>query len=154
MDGSSTLDPRSLYERDFAAWTEAQARAMRARDAAAIDWANVIEEIESLGRFEKRSLASALRVLLEHRIKLDHGRNLDPARGWRVTIADQQDEIADILADNPSLHPLVPTLIDREWPRARRKALDSFAEYEPDRLASYRASLPATCPYSVDDVLG
>ncbi|MDM9581882.1 MULTISPECIES: DUF29 domain-containing protein [unclassified Nostoc] len=58
-----------LYETDFAAWTEKTVQLIRAGQFREVDWNAVIEEIESLGRSERRELKSRLEVLLQHLLK-------------------------------------------------------------------------------------
>ncbi|MFN5967464.1 MAG: DUF29 domain-containing protein, partial [Pseudanabaena sp.] len=59
----------SLYEADFLLWTEATVAKLKARDFDHIDLENLIEEIESLGRSEKKEVRNRLKTLLEHLIK-------------------------------------------------------------------------------------
>lgn len=92
----------TLYDRDFHAWAGEQAALLRAGRLAEADIAHIAEEIESMGRSEKRELISRLKVLLVHLLKW----RFQPAgRGnsWRLTIAEQRREVADHLDDNPSL---------------------------------------------------
>lgn len=151
MDGSTSI-ARTRYEDDTVAWAREQAAALRARDFGAVDWTNVIEEIDSVGASERRSLQSALQVIMEHLIKLDHGKQRDPERGWRVTVATQRVKAERILEDNPSLRRELPELIEKEYRRARRTAMAGFAAYEPERLAEYERAIPTECPYSLSDV--
>ena len=51
---SAPLPPAELYERDYYTWTQEQARALRDRRTEAVDWTNVAEEIEDLGKSERR----------------------------------------------------------------------------------------------------
>ena len=64
----------SRYDEDLVIWTEEQARALRSAAAtgwnAPIDWEHVAEEIESLGISERRSLASRVRTVVEHLMKV------------------------------------------------------------------------------------
>jgi hypothetical protein len=62
-------DMNDLYEKDLYAWTQAQGDALRRRAFNEVDWDNVAEEIETLGRSEKRAIASRLEVLLTHLLK-------------------------------------------------------------------------------------
>ena len=59
-----------LYERDFALWLEEQAVALKEQRAAALDSDNLAEEIESLGRSDRRTLKSFLRNALLHMLEL------------------------------------------------------------------------------------
>src|SRR3954451_337525 len=97
----------SLYDQDLMLWSEEQARMLRAAaDAgwnAPIDWVNVAEEIESLGKSERRALASHIANVIEHLLKLQASPATEPTRGWRETIRRARNEIEVILADSPSL---------------------------------------------------
>lgn len=153
MDGAPDIPEKSLYRRDFVAWVETQAKAMRQGKLDAVDWVNVIEEIETLGRSERSALRSALANILEHLIKLEHSVERDPERGWRVTVATQRIHANDLLDDNPSLRRELPEFVAAAYRNARKAAMASFAEYEPARLAEYERSVPQDCPYRAEDIL-
>jgi hypothetical protein len=95
-----------LYERDFYAWAGEQAALLRAGKLNDADILNIAEEIESMGRSEKRELISDLRVLLLHLLKWHFQPGLRGA-SWESRIQIQRISIADHLADNPSLKPLL-----------------------------------------------
>ncbi len=111
-----------LYEEDFVRWTEQQSRALR--EAAGIgtnlplDWENLAEEVESLGRSERRELRSRLAVILEHLLKLEHSPATDPRRGWIETVARERSQIELLLEDSPSLRDEVGAMIARASSRA------------------------------------
>ena len=81
--------PSDLYERDYYAWVQDQVEALRERRIEDVDWKNVAEEIEDLGKSEKRALRSLLVRLVEHLLKIEHApvkvlsENL---RGWQVSV--------------------------------------------------------------------
>jgi len=79
-----------LYEEDFVRWTEAQAAALREAGAQAtnlpLDWENLAEEIDSLGRALRRELRSRIAVIIEHLIKLESSPAADPRRGSMETV--------------------------------------------------------------------
>src|SRR5208283_1511780 len=104
-----------LYDRDFVAWTEAQAAELRAAAGARvnlpIDWENVAEEIESLGNNNKRELASRLTTIIEHLLKLRWLPAEDPAGGWRKTVRRERKEVEGLLKQSPSLRRHVPEMI-------------------------------------------
>ncbi|HUB48899.1 MAG TPA: DUF29 domain-containing protein [Acetobacteraceae bacterium] len=121
------------YETDLALWAESQARALRDASRAGtnlpIDWQNVAEEIESLGRSQGRELASRIAVILVHLMKLEASPADAPRAGWRETIAQQRGDIERLLLDSPSLRPSIPDVVDRELPGARRVAGLGLAHY-------------------------
>lgn len=104
------------YDSDFYAWTQAQAAALRAAAAAganlAIDWENVAEEIESLGKSDVSAIKSRMRTIIEHLLKLEFSPALDPTSSWQETVTRTRIDIEDLLAESPSLRPRVATLID------------------------------------------
>ena len=142
-----------LYDADIAAWSEDQARALRAAGQAGanlpIDWEHVAEEIESVGKGMARELASRIALILARLAKLEASPANDPRAGWRGTIREQRDEIERLLADAPSLRPTVPAVIGRELARARAMVAASLA----DNGESPRIDLGAVA-YSEDQVLG
>lgn len=114
------------YDADLALWAEDQARALRDAGSAGtnlpIDWENVAEEIESLGRSQGRELASRIAVILVHLMKLEASPASDPRGQWLETIGQQRGDIERVLADSPSLRPRIGTIIEEESGRARRLA--------------------------------
>ncbi len=141
--------PDDLYERDFYAWAVREAgllqrlaQGKRVNDA--LDAANLAEEIESLGRSEKRELSSRLRVLLTHMLKWQY--QPDARSGsWKATIQEQRDELEAVLEDSPSLRSIVPERIASAYQRALRKA--------EDETQLPRSAFPETCPYTPEQIL-
>jgi hypothetical protein len=87
---------KPLYQDDIVLWSADQARALRNAGAAAIntpdpiDWGNVAEEVESLGRSERNALRSRLRVIVEHLMKLQASSAALPHADWSATIRTQR----------------------------------------------------------------
>ena len=67
---NTQLPTTTLYDRDFNLWIETTVRQLRKRNFASVDWENLLEELESLGKQQKRELENRLIVLLEHILKL------------------------------------------------------------------------------------
>jgi hypothetical protein len=115
-----------LYERDFYRWTIEQASVMRRRrfelEALGVDWVNVAEELDTLGRSEKRELRSRLGVLLLHLLKWLH-QPMHRGTSWRRTIETQRETIGELLSDNPSLKPLLDQTMQAAYKNARRDAV-------------------------------
>jgi|AOMQ01.1.fsa_nt_gi hypothetical protein len=130
----------NLYEVDFLAWTESQAGALRARQVGALDWVNLLEEVESMGVSQRRELENRLAVLLMHLIKW---RWQPEKRGtsWKLTIRGQRREIEKLLKQSPSLKPSVPEVIGEAWNDAREDAEDETGLPLP--------TFPKACPWDV-----
>jgi hypothetical protein len=148
MSGGAT----QLYEEDFVRWTEQQSRALR--EAAGVgtnlrlDWANLAEEIESLGASQRRELRSRLAVILEHLMKLEHSPAVDPRGGWVDTVGRERLNIEDLLQQSPSLKSHVGVIIEQLKPRVTRLATTGlFGRGETVK----KLSVP---DYTEDQVLG
>src|SRR3977135_2624419 len=92
----------TLYDTDFYAWANEQAALLRAGRLAEADIENIAEEIETMGRSEKRELVSRMSVLLLHLLKWQ----FQPARrgnSWRLSIENTRYQLEEHLDDNPSL---------------------------------------------------
>ena len=134
----------TLYEQDFYAWANEQAGLLRAGKLAQADIEHIAEEIESMGKTEKRELTSRLTVLLAHLLKWEY----QPGRrgaSWEVTISNQRRDLAVHLTDNPSLKSKLPEAIAYAYNNARGEA---YAE-----TGLPKATFPATCPWSFEQVM-
>jgi len=86
---------KALYDQDFVRWTEQQAGALRQAKGSnlPLDWENLAEEIESLGRSDRRELRSQITRILRHLLKLEASPAAEPRAGWRSTIREARSEI-------------------------------------------------------------
>src|ERR1700738_4558097 len=93
------------YEKAFCAGTVEQSCLLRSGELSAIDAANIAEEIESMGRSDRRELKSSLVVLAMHPLKWRHQPGAR-SKSWSATIDEQRLQIEEVLADSPSLRPM------------------------------------------------
>jgi predicted YcjX-like family ATPase len=134
----------SLYEHDFYAWTQDQAEKLRARAHNDIDWENVAEEIDSVGRSQKKEIRSRLAVVLHHLLKWEYQPELR-SHSWQSTISEQRLLLQGTLQDSPSLNAFPVEALEWSYALAVRRAA---------RETRFPATtFPARCPYSVDDIL-
>ena len=133
----------TLYDRDFFAWSLEQAKLLRARKLAEADIEHIAEEIDSMGRTEKRELISRLSVLLLHLLKWRYQPE-KRSLSWEASIRVQRNRLADHLDDNPSLKPLLPQALASAY---RDATLEAVAETE---LAG--STFPDACPWTVEQV--
>jgi hypothetical protein len=130
----------SLYEQDFYAWANEQAALLRAGKLSQADIEHIAEEIESMGKTEKRELVNRLAVLLLHLLKWQFqptGRGTSS----RLTIEEQRLRLADHMADNPSLKSkkdeAMASAHDLAFLRAARETGLDVATFPPRCLWSY-----------------
>ena len=95
------------YEDDFFLWSREQADALRSlgreRSNSPVDWENVAEEIESLGKRDRRRCESLVGLLLLHLLKLQYWPIAEPRNHWQTEIRAFRKALARILRDSPSL---------------------------------------------------
>jgi hypothetical protein len=164
-----------LYDLDFYAWANEQAELLRAGKLSEADLEHIAEEIESMGKTEKRELVSRLTVLLLHLLKwqfqpegshrnncfaprsVTKGENdrtrssysdgVPERRGksWRNSVEVQRIRLASHLADNPSLKAKLAIAIGEAYRLAR---LETENETGIDKDI-----FPATCPWSFEQMM-
>ena len=76
----------SLYETDYFLWLEKQAIAIRKRDVGGLDWDNLLEELEYLGRKQVNAVNSLLKQIIIHRLKLDYTSEIYSRHHWKCEI--------------------------------------------------------------------
>jgi hypothetical protein len=134
------------YEQDFFEWSQEQAERLRVAGEVLgrtplrpndlpgilkeLDWKNLAEEIESLGRRDRRELFSRISTVIEHLIKLEFSAAVGPRQGWRQTITRERIEIEQILQDSPSLRRSVADHIEKISARAVKLAVTSLKDHE------------------------
>ncbi|MEA5509319.1 DUF29 domain-containing protein [Crocosphaera sp. UHCC 0190] len=92
----------SLYDTDFYAWTQTQVNLIKTQEWHKLDSLNLIEEIEALGRKERKELRNRLAILLGHLLKWQFQSN-KRSSSWLSTIREQRIQIRLLLQDSPSL---------------------------------------------------
>lgn len=138
---------KAAYDQDFYGWTQEQAALLRAGQLTELDVEHLIEEIESMGRSERRQLTSRFELLLMHLLKWQYQpdrREID-GKSWLKTMREQRRKIPKLIRDNPSLQPLLEACIQDAYEDARFAASD-----ETGLLISV---FPETCPYTLERIL-
>ena len=134
----------SLYDRDFYAWANQQAALLRAGRTQEVDLENVAEEIESMGRSEKRELISRLAVLLLHLLKWQF-QPAHQGKSWQRTINEQRRKTLRHLDDNPSLRALLPEILANAYE-------DAVGEAEGE-TGLEAGTFPKSCPWTFEQIV-
>ncbi len=132
------------YERDFVKWTEETALAISEGRWNQIDRAALADEVESLGKRDRREVISRLELFLQHMLKEEYQPEKATA-SWAETIEEQRTQIALLFEDSPSLRAQAEALIAKAYPRAVRKASDSTGLPE--------TQFPGSCAWSAVEIL-
>jgi hypothetical protein len=133
-----------LYERDFYAWTQEQATLLRTSRLEQLDTEHLAEEIEALGRQERRELVNRLGILLGHLLKWQFQPQLR-GKSWQATIIEQRQDIQELIAESPSLKSYLAEAMEKAY----RKGLLLVVRETPLSLQD----LPDQCPYTFEQVM-
>jgi hypothetical protein len=109
MNSPPVTNTAASYDRDFYSWTQRQAGLLRQRRFDELDIDNIAEELETLGRSEKRELESRFEILLLHLLKWQY----QPERrsnSWKRSIIEQRRQLPRVIDENPGLKPLLPKI--------------------------------------------
>lgn len=134
----------TLYESDFYAWTQQQAKLLQEEKWSYLDVPNLVEEIESLGRQERRELRNRLGILLGHLLKWQF-QPLNRSKSWLATIREQRKQVLDLVDESPSLQSYLPEALVKGYESGLNLAVRETA-------LNYNA-FPSDCPYSSEQVL-
>ncbi len=135
---------RVLYQEDYYGWLQENAQLIREKRFSEIDVENIVEELESMGKSEKRELSSRLTILLMHLLKWQY-QSVKRSMRWRNTIAVQRIDIRELLEDSPSLKNEIADKIEVAYEKAKLAA-----EVE---TGIEKQNFPSQCPFSLDQIL-
>lgn len=121
QDFQPANDLAQLYGRDFNLWIVATAELLREGRLTELDVANLLEEIESMGRGEKSALKSNLVVILWHLLKWKYQAE-KRSTSWELSIAEHRRRLRDVFEDSPSLKRYFEECFDQCYQDARRQA--------------------------------
>ena len=147
----TTTATRPAYEEDYHAWALDQAERLRAlardRPNEPIDWELLAEEVEGMGRSERRACESFLVHIVAHLLKIDYARDPEPIPHW----------VGEIVAFRGNLERSITPTIER----ALREDLAGHyrwavktAEAALAQDPTFLGRSPRTCPYGYDQVVG
>jgi hypothetical protein len=133
-----------LYEKDFYEWTVRNASLLRSGRASEADLAHIAEEIEDMGKRERRDLLHRLSIVIAHLLKW----KVQPdrrSRSGELTIRVQRKDLAKLLSENPSLQPYLENSLAEAYEHAVVDAMTETGCPESD--------FPSSCPFTLDVVL-
>lgn len=123
----------NLYECDYLRWVDDTVTKLESRNFEQLDLANLIEEIEDLGRSQKKELRQCLATLLAHLLKRVYVNLSQDFNGWQRTIREQRRQIKFELEDSPSLSAIWHKSFDSAWRFALETVREDYTQVEfPD----------------------
>lgn len=133
----------NTYEKDFFKWANDQAELLRNEEFTKLDMEHLIEEIESLGRSEKRTLLHYLENLLMHMLKVKFQPEKH-TKSWDYTIKESSFKAKKSLYENPSLKPMLKDIFKDAYFSARLMAAKETKMNEN--------RFPEECPWKLNEI--
>ncbi|MGK7932209.1 MAG: DUF29 domain-containing protein [Microcystaceae cyanobacterium] len=138
------LTLKTLYETDYALWLEETAKHLRYGNLASLDIENLLEEIEAMGRSERRAIRRNLEQLLMHLLKW-HYQPEKLTNSWKYSIREHRKRVIEDLEESPSLKPYFSEIVPKCYQNARNMA--------SDQTGLNLSIFPQTCPFTPTEIL-
>jgi hypothetical protein len=133
-----------LYTQDYCLWLNQTAQLLQEKNFSKLDLENLIEEIESLGRNEKRAIESNLIIVIVHLLKWRYQPE-KRSNSWKSSIREHRRRIQRLLTDSPSLKNYLPEIFDDCYLEAKKQA--------SDETGLSLIAFPEKCPFSLAESL-
>lgn len=138
------VEKKDVYDSDFFKWVKDQVKFLKRGEFSKLDIDNLIEEIESLGRSEKRTLVSYLENLLMHMLKVKFQKLEKDSTSWALSIEEASCKSRKTLSENPSLKPKLREIFVEAYSYARLKAAkETRLDIE---------MFPKECPWTLKEI--
>ncbi|WP_013323823.1 DUF29 domain-containing protein [Gloeothece verrucosa] len=145
----------TLYDQDFNQWRETTIQQIREGQFNQVDWEHLLQELEDLGRSEKRAFISNLMVLITHLLKLKIQADApDTMKGsWYDSAAEHRTRVKKDLAENPSYKNYLPEAVNEAYKDARKLAIKQSKLAKLGVRKPAESEYPTECPFSLEQIL-
>lgn len=134
----------TLYETDYLQWLDTTIKQIQSQEYSHIDWQNLIEEIEDMGRSERRALESNLIIVLLHLLKWQY-QPVKRSGSWERSLLEHRRRLKKALKESPSLKPYLEEILVESYQEAVKQAK---AETQLPLVI-----FPCQCPYSIQSII-
>ena len=138
------ISTKTLYEQDFNLWLEETVNLLKTRQLSLIDYDNLIEEIESMGKRDKKALESNLEQILMHLLKWQYQKN-KRSNSWRYSIIEHRNRLKKDFRDSPSLKPYFDDVLEDCYQTAR--------EFASEQTGLDIKTFPIDIPFTKEQIL-
>ncbi len=134
----------NLYDCDYYQWLDVTTTLLSEGRLNELDVPNLLDELEAMGKSQKRAIESYLKVLLLHCLKWKYQPEMRSG-SWRSSIRNSRLGIRDRIEESPSLQELPEQILEKCYGVARSNAADE--------TGLDRSVFPAICPFTLTDLL-
>jgi hypothetical protein len=138
------INAKTLYEQDFNLWLEETVNLLKNRQLDQLDYDNLIEEIESMARKDKRALESNLEQILMHLLKWQYQKN-KRSNSWRYSIIEHRNRLKKDFRDSPSLKTYFDDVLEDCYQTAR--------EFASEQTGLDIKTFPIDLPFIKENIL-
>lgn len=138
------MNLQAEYDRDFYSWINQNVELLREGRLTEVDAEHIAEELESMGKRDRRQIRSRLQLLVMHLLKWQYQPEKQ-SRSWLLTIDHQRDEIEALLLDSPSLRRELEDTLETIYPKALRDACRE--------TGLPKTAFPSSCPFAIEEIL-
>jgi Domain of unknown function DUF29 len=145
----------TLYDSDLQLWIEQTIQQLQNHEFDSLDIEHLIEELVDLGKSEKNTLRSNLKILLAHLLKLKIQHDVpDSMKGsWYSSVVEHRQRVLDNLADTPSLKSFLVEAVEKAYPDARKLAIKEGKLAKFGVRVPEESDYPITFPFAIEQVL-
>ena len=152
---------KELYEKDFYLWVQENLRLLKNKEYSLVDWENLLEEIEDMGRSLFREVLKQMAKVMECLYKWENFKNHPEADDWVEEICRARRELRDIFEDSPSLKAIAQATLQKAWKLSVRALVD-WLKLPPNKalaVSYFKGKLPTEedfppeCPYNFQQIM-
>lgn len=145
----------NLYDRDLQLWIEQTIGQLKNREFESLDIEHLIEELVDLGKSEKNTLRSNLKILLAHLLKLQVQHDVPDMMkaSWYSSVVEHRLRVLDNLTDTPTLKSFLGEALEKAYPDARKVAIKEGKLAKFGVRVPQESEYPMICPFSVEQIL-
>ena len=144
-----------LYEKDFNLWREVIIKQIKDKNFQAIDWENLLIELEDMGKSEKRAFISNLTILIAHLVKLMIQKDATNSMkiSWYNSITEHRFRIETDLKENPSFKYSIEESMTKAYKQAKRLAIKEGQKSKFGVRKPLPEEYPNLCPFTLQQLL-
>ncbi len=146
---------KTLYDRDLQLWIDQTIEQLKKGEFQSLDIEHLIEELIELGKSEKNTLKSNLKILLGHllklRVQLDAPETMKGS--WYSSVLEHRQRVLDNLADTPSLKRFLPEAVEKAYGDGRKLAIKEGKLAKFGVRVPQESEYPVSCPFSIEQIL-
>ena len=131
------------HDKDVYGWAIHTAQLLKDKKMNELDFDNIIEEMEALGRSEKYELINRLSLVISHLLKWQYQPTMR-GHSWIYSIKEQRKQSKIHLKDNPSLKSKLDEIL--------RDAYDVAISKAAKETALDETAFPQECPYTFEQI--